>query len=102
VIVTVSVVVASLHPPVPVTVYVIVVVPALTPVTTPVEELMVATAVFEELHVPVALFPEMESVVVPVMVVVRVPEIVPALGAAVTVMSMDAVSASHPPDPARM
>lgn len=40
------------QPPVPVTVYVIVAVPAVTPVTTPVELFTVATAVFPLLHDP--------------------------------------------------
>ena len=40
--------VTSAHPPVPVTVYLIVAVPAATPVTTPVLEFTVAIAVFKE------------------------------------------------------
>ena len=52
VIVTCAVVVALEHPPDPATVYVIVVVPAETPVTTPEVLLMVATEVAELLQVP--------------------------------------------------
>ena len=40
--------VTSAHPPVPVTVYLIVAVPAATPLTTPVEASTVATAVSED------------------------------------------------------
>ena len=52
--VTVTVLVADAlgHPPVPVTVYVIVGVPAPTPVITPVEGSTVANDVFDEVHVP--------------------------------------------------
>ena len=52
--VTVTVLVAdALHiPPVPATVYVIVGVPAPTPVITPVEESTIAIDAFEEVHVP--------------------------------------------------
>ncbi len=52
-IVTVLVAVASAQPPVPVTVYVIVAVPAATPVTTPVEGSTVAMAELELDQVPV-------------------------------------------------
>ena len=74
-IVTVLVAVAFEQPPVPVTVYVIVAVPAATPVTTP-EEFTVATAVLLDVQAP----PETveEKVVVEPTQILCVPERVPA------------------------
>jgi hypothetical protein len=74
------------------TVYVIVAVPAATPVKTP-EELTVATDVFDEDHVPPE-FPFDVSVVDPGKQIVEDPLIVPAFGEAITVTVM--VSLSEP------
>ena len=54
VIVTVLVAVSFEHPPLPVTTYLIVVLPDDTGVTTPLDAFTVATDVFTELHVPSA------------------------------------------------
>lgn len=61
--VTVRVAVAFVQPPVPVTVYVMVAVPAETPVTTPVELFTLATPVLFDVHAP-PLFPSLVNVVV--------------------------------------
>lgn len=88
---TVRVAVALVHPPVPVTVYVIVAEPAATPVIIPVEPLTVATPVLPDVQVP-PLFPlEVNDVVAPTQTSC-VPLTVPALGAAVTVTVRVAVA----------
>ena len=88
----------SAQPPVPVTVYVIVTVPAPTTVTTPLPELIVAVSVSPLVHVPP---PTVDvNVVEPVEQIACVPLNVPALGAAVTVTTVDAVSFAQPPVPA--
>ena len=74
--VTVVVAVASAQPPLPATVYVITEVPALTPETSPVEALMVATEVVAEDQVPPLIVEE--SVDDPPEHTAVVPEIVPA------------------------
>ena len=72
-------------------------VPALTPVTAPVEALMVATAgVAEDQAPPVTEEPKVE---VPLEQIAVVPEIVPAEGAAVTVTVAVAVASAQPPEP---
>jgi len=96
--VTVRVAVAFEHPPVPATVYVIVAVPADTPVTTPVVAFTVAIPVFDELHVPPVCV-EL-NVVVELTQMFCVPDNVPATGAAVTVTVRVAVAFEHPPVPA--
>jgi hypothetical protein len=96
--VTERVAVALEQPPVPVTVYVMFAVPALTPVITPVEALTVATPVASEVHAPPAL-PLLENVVVPPTQIPCVPLKVPALGAAVTVTVRVAVALEQPPVP---
>jgi hypothetical protein len=78
-----------------VTVYVIVAVPAATPVTTPVELFTVATAVLLDDHAP-PLFPFEVNVVVPLTHMFCVPLTVPALGAAVTVTVRVAVALLQP------
>ena len=95
--VTVRVAVASAHPPVPATVYVIVVVPAACPVTTP-ELFTVAVVVFELDQVP----PETDdkNVVVDPSQTFWFPLNVPAFGGAVTVTVLVAVASAHPPVPA--
>ncbi len=99
-VVTVTVLVAdeSLQPPVPVTVYVIVALPAATAVTTPVEALTVAKLVLSLVHAPPA-SPFELNVVVPLEQIACVPLSVPALGAAVTVTVLVAVSLAQPPVP---
>jgi hypothetical protein len=73
--------------PVPVFVYVIVAVPAVTPVTTPVDALTVATAVLLLDHVPPVTVEA--NVVVPPTKTVCIPESVPAdEGGAVTVITL--------------
>jgi hypothetical protein len=99
--VTVLVAVASAQPPVPVTVYVIVAVPAATAVTTPVEAFTVAKLVLSLVHAPPA-SPFELNVVVPLEQIACVPLNVPALGAAVTVTVLIAVSFAHPPVPVTM
>ena len=74
----------SAHPPVPVIVYVIMDVPALTPVTAPVDASIVATEVVADVHVPPVT--DELSVVEPFEQIALVPVIVPADGAAVTVI----------------
>ena len=72
-------------------------VPALTPVTAPVEALMVATAgVAEDQAPPVT---EELKVEVPLEQIAVVPEIVPAEGAAVTVTVLVATASAQPPVP---
>jgi len=95
--VTVLVAVTLVHPPVPRTVYVMVAVPAITPVITPEMELIVATAVLEELQVPPA--DVEENVVVSPTQIAWFPESVPAIGAAVTVTVLVAVTLAQPPVP---
>ena len=94
--VTVAVVVAFAHPPVPDTVYVITDVPAVKPETIP-EELIVATAGVAEDQVP-PVTGELK-VEVPLEQMAVVPEIVPAEGAAVTVIVLVAVAFEQPPVP---
>jgi len=96
--VTVRVAVALEQPPVPVTVYVIVAVPAATPVTTPVEAFTVATAASLVDQAPPAL-PLLVNVVVPATQMPCVPLKVPAFGAAVTVTVRVAVALEQPPVP---
>ncbi len=81
----------------PVTLYVIVAVPAVTPLITPVEELIVATAGVPELQVPPVTVEV--KVVVPLTQIACVPLRVPAVGGAVTVTSLVAVTLAHPPVP---
>jgi len=95
--VTVLVAVAFVHPPVPTTVYVIVVVPADTPVTAPELTSIVATEVLLEDHVPP--IPVVLNVVEPFEQIAVVPLIVPAFGCAVTVTVAVAVAFEHPPVP---
>ncbi len=72
-------------------------VPALTPVTAPVEALMVATAgVAEDQAPPVT---DELKVEVPLEQIAVVPEIVPAEGAAVTVTVAVVVAFAQPPVP---
>jgi PPE-repeat protein len=99
-VVTVTVLVAdeSLQPPVPVTVYVIVAVPAATAVTTPEEAFTVATSSSLLVQAPPA-SPFELNVVVPLEQIACVPLIVPALGAVVTVTALVAVSFAQPPVP---
>ncbi len=72
-------------------------VPAVTPVTTPVEALMVATAVVAEDQEPPVT--EELNVEVPLEQMAVVPEIVPAEGAAVTVTVAVVVAFAQPPVP---
>ena len=82
------------QPPLPETVYVITDVPADTPVTTPVDELIVATPVLALVHAPpLTLEPK---VVVVLSHKVVVPLNVPALGDAVTVTVSASLSSLHP------
>ena len=69
-------------------------VPAVTPVTTPVEALMVATAGVAEDQAPP--LTEELKVEVPLEQMAVVPEIVPAEGAAVTVTVLVAAAFGHP------
>jgi hypothetical protein len=96
--VTVAVVDTFAQPPVPVTVYVITVVPADTPATAPVEALMVATAGVEEVHAPPA-SPLEVSVVEPLAQMAVVPEMVPAEGTAVTATVAVVDTFAQPPVP---
>lgn len=88
---TVRVAVALVHPPVPITVYVIVAEPVATLVITPVELLTVAMPVLLDVHAP-PLFPLEENDVVAPIQTSCVPLTVPALGAAVTVTVRVAVA----------
>ena len=96
--VTVAVVETFAQPPVPVTVYVIIEVPAVAPVTTPVDELMDATAGVPEVQAPPVTV-EL-SVEDPFEQIAVVPEIVPAEGAAVTVTVEVVDTFAQPPVPA--
>jgi len=96
--VTVLVAVTFEHPPVPVTVYVIVDVPATTGVITPVVEFTVAIVVALEVHDP-PVFPFELNVVVLLVHNAWFPLIVPAFGAAVIVTSLIAVAFKQPPVP---
>ena len=71
--------------------------PALTPVTAPVEALMVATALFAEDQAPAS--PLEESVVEPLAQMSVVPEMVPAVGTAVTTIVSEALTSAQPPVP---
>ncbi len=84
------------HPPL-FTVYVMIDVPAATPVTAPVEEPIVATAGVAEVQVPPVTV-EL-SVEDPLEQIAVVPEIVPAEGAAVTVTVAVVETLAHPPVP---
>ena len=86
--------VAFEHPPVPVTVYVIVDVPAATGVISPVEELIVATPVEPDVQEPASPFDV--KVVEPFEQTACVPLNVPAFGAVVTVTVLVAVAFEHP------
>ena len=72
-------------------------VPADTPVTTPVDELMDATDGVPDDQVPP--FPFVDKVVVPLEQIEDVPLIVPAEGAAVTVTIVDVDKLAQPPVP---
>ena len=84
------------QPPVPVTIYLIVDVPAETAVTTPLTSI-VATPVEAELHEPP--LPLVDKFVVPFEQIAVVPLISPASGAAVIVTVLVAVSFAQPPVP---
>jgi hypothetical protein len=90
--------VTSVQPPIPVTVYVIVAVPAPLAVITPVELFTDAILVLSLDHAPPALPLEL-NVVVPLTQIESAPLTVPALGAVVTVTVLVAVSFAHPPVP---
>ena len=88
---------ALAQPPVPLTVYVIVAVPAAVPVTTPA---LLIGAMLEEVEVQVPpLAVEVKVVTLPTQIA-EVPVMVPALGAAVTVTANCAIASEQPPDPA--
>jgi hypothetical protein len=88
---------ALAQPPVPLTVYVIVAVPAAAPVTTPA---LLIGAMLEEVEVQVPpLAVEVKVVTLPTQRA-EVPVMVPALGAAVTVTANCAIASEQPPDPA--
>ena len=95
--VTVAVVDAVAQPPVPATLYTMTDVPAVNPETTP-EELTVATEVVTEVQFPPETFEE--SVVVDPTQSACVPEMVPAVGGAVTVTVVVVVALAQPPVPA--
>ena len=82
------------QPPVPVTVYVIVAVPAATPVITPVFEFMVAIDVFDDDQLPPVCVEE--KVVVNPTHTFWLPDTVPAFGAVVTVTETAVLALSHP------
>ena len=94
---TVAVVDTFAQPPVPVTVYVITDVPADTPVTSPVDASIVATAGVAEVQDP----PVTEEVKVeePLAQMAVVPDIVPAVGTAVTVTVAVVETFAQPPVP---
>ena len=98
--VTVLIAVVSEQPPVPVTLYVIVVVPADTGETNPVDEVIVATPILPEVHVP----PEIVELndVMPLEQIACVPFSVPGEGLAVIVTVLVAVVSEHPPVPATL
>ena len=77
--------------------YVINDVPALTPVTTPVEALMLATAGVAEDHAPPAIFDD--KVDVPFSQIACVPVRLPAVGTGVTVTVAVAETLAQPPMP---
>jgi len=88
---------ALAQPPVPLTVYVIVAVPAAAPVTTPA---LLIGAMLEEVEVQVPpLAVEVKVVTLPTQRA-EVPVMVPALGAAVTVTANCVIASEQPPDPA--
>ena len=96
--VTVRVALALAHPPVPVTTYVIVAVPDATPLTDPVDALIVAIKELEDDQVPPA---EVElKRTEPETQIACVPLSVPALGGAVTVTIRVAEALAQPPVPA--
>lgn len=95
--VTVVSAVAFAQPPVPVTEYEIMVVPADIPVTKPVAALTVATDCDPEDQIPPVTVEE--SVEVPFEQIAVVPESVPAEGGAVTVIVAVAVTVEQPPIP---
>lgn len=72
----------------------IVVVPAVTPVTTPVEELIVATAVLLDVHTPPVVV--LDNVVVDPAHTAVVPVIDATVGNAVTVTAVAALVVEHP------
>jgi hypothetical protein len=88
------------QPPVLETVYVIVEVPTVVPVTTPAEALTVAADVLPDVHVPPETV-EVKVVEAPTKIF-WAPDNVPALGGAVTVTVLVAVASSHPPVPATL
>lgn len=87
---TVTIFVAATVPQLLLTVYDIVLVPGATPVTIPVNEPMVAIAVFTELHNPPPAA-SLKVVVVPGQAV-NIPVMVPASGVALTVTTMVAAA----------
>ena len=95
--VTVLVAVSLLQPPLPATTYLIVVVPAATPVTSP-DASTVAIAVFTLDHDPPS-SPLVVNVVVPLTQIPCVPLKLPACTASVTVTLLVAVALSQPPVP---
>ena len=95
--VTVAVVDAVAQPPVPATLYTMTDVPAVKPETTP-EELIVATAGVTEVQFPPETFEV--SVDVDPTQSANVPEMVPAVGGAVTVTVAVVVAFAQPPVPA--
>ena len=95
--VTVLVAVSLLQPPLPATTYLIVVVPAATPVTTP-EPFTVATEVLTLDHVPPVLPSLLNEVVLPTQIFCS-PVKAPAFTAAVIVTVLVAVALSQPPVP---
>jgi len=97
VIVTVLVAVSLAQPPVPITVYVMVVVPADTGVISPVVASIVATPVLADDHVPPD--PVVVKVEDPLEQIACAPDSVPAFGCAVTVTVLVAVTSVHPPVP---
>ena len=96
--VRVRVEVALAHPPVPLSVYVMVTVPAVIPEMAPVLPLMVATAELLLVHDPPEV-PLVVNVTAPPMQMFWLPLMVPVLGAAVTVTVLVAVEFAHPPVP---
>jgi predicted RNA methylase len=85
------------QPPVPRTVYVIVAVPAATPVISPEAALIVATVVFDELQVPPAAVDE--KVVVNPTQIFCPPLRAPAAGGSVTITVLVVVALAQPPIP---